>query len=77
MARFMFSLDTNDEIRQAGVIQSRDFDEALRTVADQMAIRTGARLEIGVAGFPPAHFECLGTLEDGDVMWAPANRMAA
>lgn len=77
MARYMFSLENNADVRQAGIVQSNDFDEALRCVADRMAIRAGDRLEIGVSGFPPARFECLGLLEDGDVMWAPANRIAA
>lgn len=77
MARFMFSLESNAEVRQAGIIQSADFDEAIRCVEDRMAIRAGDRLEIGVSGFPPARYECLGLLDDGNVMWAPANRRMA
>ncbi len=78
MARFMFSLESNAEVRQAGIIQSTDFDEALRCVEDRIAIRAGDRLEIGVSGFPPARYECLGLLEGGKLMWAPANhRLAA
>lgn len=77
MARFMFSLDSNHDVRQAGIIQSTNFDEAMRCLAERVAIHAGDRLEIGVTGFPPARYECLGLLEDGDVMWAPADRLAA
>ena len=76
MAKFTFALDTNDDVVQAGVVQGRSFDEALVTLAQELTVKRGDRLKIGVTGFPPAHFECVSLL-GGDVFWTPANRKAA
>jgi hypothetical protein len=40
-------------------------------------VKKGDTLEIGVSGFPPAHFECIAALMDGDVLWRPAGQKAA
>jgi hypothetical protein len=39
-------------------------------------VQTGDHLEIGVYGFPPAHYECVGE-RLGLPLWLPANRLAA
>jgi len=78
MATYTFSLSTSEEARQAGLIQSTSFDEALRLVGERMTVSRGDTLEIGVNGFPPAHYECVESLLDGSVFWQPASsKMAA
>jgi hypothetical protein len=72
MANYRFSLSTTDETRQAGVIHSDSFDEALQLVSAKMTVTKGDTLEIGVAGFPPAHYECVESWLDGSVFWKPA-----
>ena len=72
MATYTFSLSTSDESRQAGVIHSADFDEALHLVGEQMSVNTGDTLEIGVRGFPPARYACVETLLDGTIFWQPS-----
>lgn len=76
MAKFTFSLDTRDEVVQAGIVQSRSFEEALDTLGQELVVKQGDRLQIGVAGFPPAHFEAI-SLMGGDVLWTPARQLAA
>ncbi|HEU4996481.1 MAG TPA: hypothetical protein VFT29_16810 [Gemmatimonadaceae bacterium] len=76
MAIYRFSLNTTTEARQAGVIHSPSFDEALKLVSARMTVTKGDTLEIGVAGFPPAHYECVESLLDGSVFWMPG-RLAA
>jgi hypothetical protein len=77
MATYTFSLSTSEEARQAGVIQSPSFEEALRLVGERMSVTQGDTLEIGVRGFPPAKYECVEALLDGTVFWQPAVRIAA
>ena len=78
MATYTFSLGGDkDETRQAGIIKSADFDEALRLVGQRVVVGRGDTLEIGVTGFPPARYECVEALVDGSVFWKPAPRMAA
>ena len=72
MATYMFALSTNEEARQAGIIQSSSFGEALRLVGERMSVSRGDVLEIGVKGFPPARFACAESLLDGTVFWEPA-----
>ena len=69
---YTFSLSTSEEARQAGVIQSTSFDEALKLVGERMMVSQGDTLEIGVRGFPPARYECVETFFDGSVFWRPA-----
>ena len=76
MATYTFSLSTSEEARQAGVIHSMDFDEALRLVGERIPVTQGDTLEIGVRGFPPARYECVETLFDGTVFWQPAKLAA-
>ena len=76
MATYTFSLSTSDETRQAGLIQSASFQEALQLVGERMPVTQGDTLEIGVKGFPPARYQCTESLLDGTVQWAPM-RLAA
>ena len=76
MGTYTFALSTSEQARQAGIIQSASFDEALRLVGERMPVTRGDRLEIGVRGFPPARYECVESTLDGSVFWAPA-RLAA
>jgi len=76
MATYTFSLSNAETSRQAGVIQSTSFDEALHLVGERMAVSQGDTLEIGVKGFPPARYECVESLLDGTVFWQPV-RLAA
>ncbi|HJQ19882.1 MAG TPA: hypothetical protein VJ867_05985 [Gemmatimonadaceae bacterium] len=76
MATYTFSLSSSESARQAGVIQSASFEEALRLVGERMPVEEGDTLEIGVKGFPPARYECAQALLDGTVFWQPA-RLAA
>ena len=77
MATYTFSLSTSEESRQAGVIHSASFDDALRLVGEQMSVTAGDTLEIGVRGFPPARYECTEALLDGTIFWQPAAKLAA
>jgi hypothetical protein len=77
MATFTFSLSTSEDARQAGLIQSTSFEEALRLVGERMTVSQGDTLEIGVKGFPPARYECVQSLLDGTVFWAPASTKLA
>ena len=76
MARYTFSLDTQDAVVQAGTVQGRSFEEALESLANELVVKRGDRLQIGVTGFPPASFECVSLL-GGDVFWTPVARKAA
>jgi len=76
MATYTFSLSTSEEARQAGVIQSTSFDQALRLVGERMSVAQGDTLEIGVRGFPPARYECVEALLDGTVFWQPSKLAA-
>ena len=77
MATYTFSLSTSEDERQAGIIQSASFDDALCLVGKRMPVSQGDLLEIGVRGCPPARYECVESLIDGTVFWQPAARMAA
>jgi hypothetical protein len=77
MVTYTFSLSTSEEARQAGLIQSASFDEALRLVGQRMTVSRGDTLEIGVNGFPPARYECVESLLDGSVFWQPASSKLA
>jgi hypothetical protein len=78
MATYTFSLSNSESARQAGVIQSANFDEALRLVGERMPVTQGDTLEIGVRGFPPARYECVGLIKGTRPIWFPTGgRMAA
>ena len=77
MPRFQFSLSSPETVRQAGIIQSDSFADALSTLAEELAVEEGDTLEIGVKGFPPARFEYVWSPDDGTQSWRFAGRLAA
>ena len=77
MATYTFSLGSQDDTRQAGIINSGSFEEALDLVGERVSVNPGDTLEIGVKGFPPARFRCVETNFEGGVFWVPANKLAA
>jgi hypothetical protein len=76
MSKFRFSV-SRLESRREGVIESESFDAAVAALGKHVEVHAGDRLEIGVAGFPPARYECVGQIEAGHPMWLPAGQMAA
>jgi hypothetical protein len=76
MSKYRFAL-SNWETRQEGIVEGDDFADAVHNLGANVRITKGDQLEIGVFGFPPARFECVGSLFDGKPVWMPANRLAA
>ena len=55
MSRFQFAISSGPEsVRQAGVVESDSFNEAVVLLGEKIPVRTGDSLEIGVSGFPPS-----------------------
>jgi hypothetical protein len=78
MSKYLFSISSGPEsIRQAGVVESASFDDAVMLLGQKIAVQVGDSLEIGVAGFPPARYQCQGSVKSGDPLWVPAGLMAA
>lgn len=71
MTRFEFALKSPDEIRQAGVVQSESFSDALSLVSKHVTVQDGDTLEIGVAGFPPARYAFVASEAVDTVAWRP------
>ena len=57
MPRFEFAVGSAATFREAGAVTSESFDDALEAITEQVTIRDGDTLEIGVRGFPPARYE--------------------
>ena len=76
MTRFQFALKGTDEIRQAGVVQSESFNDALSLVSKHVTVQDGDTLEIGVAGFPPARYAFVASDEVDAVAWRPISLAA-
>ena len=77
MSKFQFSISSGPEqVRQAGVVESDSFDDAVILLGQKIPVQTGDSREIGVAGFPPARYECVGAIRSRPI-WAPAGRLAA
>jgi len=76
MGRFAFALGVEGEIREAGIVQSDSFDEALVELSRRYRPQRGDTLEIGVQGFPPARYEHTG-YANGVRGWRPAGLLAA
>lgn len=76
MPRFTFSLAKAGVAHEAGAVLSASFNEALDTLAQQPQVSVGDTLEIGVPGFPPARYECVGFGQAGR-SFLPVNRLAA
>ena len=77
MSKFCFSV-SNLESRRDGVIESETFTDAVDELGRQVVVTKGDLLEIGVYGFPPARFECVGLVQGRRPIWFPAGgRLAA
>ncbi len=77
MSQFSFSVRSIDS-RQDGVIESDSFLAAVDALGEHVTVHTGDVLEIGVLGFPPARYECVGEAASGGYpLWMPAGRLAA
>ena len=76
MSRFRFTL-SNAAVRQEGTVDSDSFTNAVETLWQHVDVKQGDVLEIGVLGFPPAHYECVGEATSGYPLWMPTGRLAA
>ncbi|HET9797149.1 MAG TPA: hypothetical protein VFP90_04145 [Gemmatimonadaceae bacterium] len=78
MSRFQFAISSGPEsVRQAGVVESDSFDEAVVLLGEKIPVRTGDSLEIGVLGFPPARFQCVSSARGSTPVWMPEGKLAA
>ncbi len=78
MSQFQFAICSGPEaVRQAGVVESDSFDEAVVLLGERIPVQEGDSLEIGVYGFPPARYQCVGAIRGGRPLWAPEGRLAA
>jgi hypothetical protein len=75
MSKFSFSVSSLDS-RHEGIIECESFLAAVDALGEHVEVRTGDVLEIGVRGFPPARYECVGEIKSLPV-WMPASPMAA
>jgi hypothetical protein len=73
MPRFEYALSTAETLRSSGVVVSNDFADALHTIQENAAISNGDVLMLGVPGFPPVRYECVG-LEVDTEGWTPVWR---
>jgi hypothetical protein len=76
MSRFSFAVSGLDS-RSEGVIESDSFRDAVDALGQHVDVKTGDMLEIGVLGFPPARYECVGAIKSGYPIWMPAGQIAA
>jgi hypothetical protein len=76
MPRYAFALSREEDGREAGIVHSESFDDALEAVCRRFPVKKGDRLEIGVAGFPPACYEHTGYAR-GVKGWRPSGLLAA
>ena len=77
MSKFCFSV-SNIESRRDGEIESDSFSDAVDELGRQIVVSKGDLLEIGVYGFPPARYECVGLIKGSRPIWFPSGgRMAA
>jgi hypothetical protein len=78
LSRFQFAISSGPEsVRQAGVVESDSFDEAVILLGEKIPVRTGDSLEIGVTGFPPARFFCASATKGTRPVWLPEGKLAA
>ena len=75
MSRYSFAVSGLDT-RHEGVIDCESFVAAVDALGQQVDVRTGDVLEIGVPGFPPAKYHCVGEIRSLPV-WMPAGQKAA
>jgi hypothetical protein len=75
MSRFSFAVSSSLS-RQEGIIDSDSFVAAVDALGQHVDVHTGDLLEIGVAGFPPARYHCVGEIRSLPI-WVPAGQKAA
>jgi hypothetical protein len=63
MSKFRFAL-SNAAVRQEGMVESDNFAQAVDSLWEHVEVRRGDVLEIGVKGFPPARYECIGEIDE-------------
>ena len=77
MSKFQFAISSGPEfVRQAGVVESDSFNEAVVLLGTKISVRAGDSLEIGVHGFPPARYHCIGEMKSRPI-WVPEGQLAA
>jgi hypothetical protein len=78
MSKFQFAISSGlESVRQAGVVESDSFDEAVTLLGEKIPVQTGDSLEIGVLGFPPARYQCIAAVRNGRPLWVPEGQLAA
>ena len=76
MSKFCFSVN-GAESRHEGVVESDSFLAAIDALGAHVDVRMGDVLEIGVFGFPPARYQCVGAIDGRHPVWMPAVAEAA
>jgi hypothetical protein len=77
MPRYQFAIGGTGIVREAGFVHSESFSEAITAISRRVQAHTGDTLEIGVAGFPPARYECLWAENGNAQSWKPEGLLAA
>ena len=78
MSKYQFAISSGPEsVRQAGVVESGSFNDAVVLLGQRITVRAGDSLEIGVIGFPPARYQCVGAVRNGRPLWVPEGQLAA
>lgn len=76
MSKFRFAI-SNWEARREGIVEGDSFDQAVTVLGKHVDVHKGDLLEIGVTGFPPARYECVGEMIGGEPLWMFAGQVAA
>jgi hypothetical protein len=76
MSRYRFAVSSSDT-RQEGTIESDSFRAAVDALGEHVTVQLGDVLEIGVNGFPPASYRCVGEVRNGLPIWVPSGQLAA
>jgi hypothetical protein len=77
MPNFMFAHRGVDGDGEVGFVRSESFAEALGAIQEQLPAAEGDLLELGVHGFPPARYLCVGRTTEGETTWRPLAQLAA
>lgn len=77
MSKYLFAISSGPEsVRQAGVVESDSFVDAVTLLGTRIPVQKGDSLEIGVTGFPPARYHCVGAMKSRPI-WVPEGQIAA
>jgi hypothetical protein len=77
MPNFMFAHRSVDGDGEVGFVRSGSFAEAFDAIQEQLPASEGDLLELGVQGFPPARYLCIGKGSMGRPSWRPLAQLAA